>query len=86
MTNIKIIVATHKNYWMPEDNMYIPVYVGAEVVIVGYVSTWEYMIRMNWQNILRSLTIHIMHWQKEQITIINIDYTIVSIIEYCAKN
>lgn len=52
----------------------------------GYVSTWEYMIRMNWQNILRSLTIHIMHWQKEQITIINIDYTIVSIIEYCAKN
>lgn len=30
MTNIKIIVATHKNYWMPEDNMYIPVYVGAE--------------------------------------------------------
>ena len=30
MTNIKIIVATHKNYWMPEDNMYIPVHVGAE--------------------------------------------------------
>lgn len=40
---------------------------------------------MNWQNILRSLPIHIMHWQKEQITIINIDYTIVSIIEYCAE-
>lgn len=30
MTNIKIIVATHKNYWMPKDSMYIPVHVGAE--------------------------------------------------------
>lgn len=30
MKNIKIIVATHKEYWMPDDEMYIPVLVGAE--------------------------------------------------------
>lgn len=30
MKNIKIIVATHKKYKMPEDEMYIPVHVGAE--------------------------------------------------------
>lgn len=28
--NVKIIVATHKKYQMPEDNMYLPVHVGAE--------------------------------------------------------
>ncbi len=28
--NIKIIVATHKKYWMPDDQIYIPVHVGAE--------------------------------------------------------
>ena len=28
--DIKIIVATHKKYWMPEDPMYLPVHVGAE--------------------------------------------------------
>ena len=28
--NIKIIVATHKKYQMPEDQMYFPVQVGAE--------------------------------------------------------
>lgn len=28
--DIKIIVAAHKNYWMPKDSMYIPVQVGAE--------------------------------------------------------
>ena len=28
--NIKIIVATHKKYWMPEDEVYIPLQVGAE--------------------------------------------------------
>ncbi len=27
--NIKIIVATHKKYWMPDDPMYLPVHVGA---------------------------------------------------------
>ena len=27
--NIKIIIATHKPYWMPEDPMYLPVHVGA---------------------------------------------------------
>lgn len=28
--DIKIIVATHKKYWMPSDSMYIPVHVGAK--------------------------------------------------------
>lgn len=28
--DIKIVVATHKKYWMPDDPMYIPVHVGAE--------------------------------------------------------
>ncbi|MBR3834777.1 MAG: DUF4422 domain-containing protein [Lachnospiraceae bacterium] len=27
---IKIIIATHKKYWMPEDSVYLPVHVGAE--------------------------------------------------------
>ncbi len=30
MKNIKIVVATHKNYWMPEDEVYYPLQVGAE--------------------------------------------------------
>ena len=30
MKNIKIIVATHKKYQMPQDNMYLPIHVGAE--------------------------------------------------------
>ncbi len=29
-TNIKIIIATHKKYQMPKDDMYIPLHVGAE--------------------------------------------------------
>ncbi len=28
--NIKLIVATHKEYWMPEDDIYLPLHVGAE--------------------------------------------------------
>ena len=28
--NIKILVATHKKYWMPEDDVYMPVHVGRE--------------------------------------------------------
>ena len=28
--DIKILVATHKEYWMPEDNVYIPLHVGRE--------------------------------------------------------
>lgn len=28
--DIKIIVATHKKYWMPDDPMYLPLHVGAE--------------------------------------------------------
>ena len=28
--NIKILVATHKNYWMPKDDVYLPIHVGKE--------------------------------------------------------
>ncbi len=28
--NIKIMVATHKSYWMPEDSVYLPIHVGKE--------------------------------------------------------
>ncbi len=28
--NIKIIIAAHKPYWMPEDEMYLPLHVGCE--------------------------------------------------------
>lgn len=28
--NIKLLVATHKKYWMPSDKMYLPVHVGRE--------------------------------------------------------
>ena len=28
--DIKIIIATHKKYWMPDDPMYLPLHVGAE--------------------------------------------------------
>lgn len=28
--NIKILVATHKKYWMPEDEVYLPIHVGKE--------------------------------------------------------
>ena len=30
MKKIKIIVATHKKYKMPEDDMYLPLYVGSK--------------------------------------------------------
>ena len=30
MKNIKVIIATHKNYKMPEDELYLPVHVGKE--------------------------------------------------------
>lgn len=37
MKNIKIIVATHKQYQMPEDDMYLPVHVGAKgKASIGY--------------------------------------------------
>ena len=28
--NVRIVVATHKKYWMPSDPMYVPIHVGAE--------------------------------------------------------
>ena len=28
--DIKILVATHKAYWMPEDDVYLPLHVGRE--------------------------------------------------------
>ena len=28
--NVKVIIATHKKYQMPADDMYLPVHVGAE--------------------------------------------------------
>ncbi len=30
MKNIKVIIATHKKYQMPDDNLYLPLHVGAE--------------------------------------------------------
>lgn len=28
--NIKILIAAHKQYWMPKDPVYLPLHVGAE--------------------------------------------------------
>ena len=30
MENIRILVAAHKQYWMPDDEIYLPIHVGAE--------------------------------------------------------
>ena len=36
--NIKILVAAHKKYWMPSDEMYLPIQVGHAIadVNIGY--------------------------------------------------
>ena len=35
--DIKILVAAHKNYWMPADDVYMPLQVGAEgKELLGY--------------------------------------------------
>lgn len=26
--NLKILVVTHKSYWMPDENIYLPIFVG----------------------------------------------------------
>lgn len=37
MKDIKIIVAAHKKYWMPDDEIYLPMQVGAEgKTVLGY--------------------------------------------------
>ena len=28
--DIKILIATHKEYWMPRDEVYLPIHVGKE--------------------------------------------------------
>ena len=43
MKNVKIIVATHKPYKMPDDEMYLPVHVGAAGKdSIGYQSIYVY--------------------------------------------
>lgn len=38
MTSIKILVATHKKYWMPDDDIYIPIQVGKDINYdLGYI-------------------------------------------------
>lgn len=36
MKNVKVIIATHKKYWVPDDDMYLPLHVGAEGKIDEY--------------------------------------------------
>ena len=36
--DIKILVATHKKYWMPDDDVYLPLHVGSEgKAVLGYI-------------------------------------------------
>ena len=36
--DIKVIVATHKAYWMPDDDIYLPLHVGKEgKKSIGYI-------------------------------------------------
>ena len=36
--DLKILVATHKQYWMPDDDIYLPVHVGKKnKVDLGYI-------------------------------------------------
>ena len=42
--DIKILVATHKKYWMPDDDVYVPLHVGAEgKESLGYLSTIAFL-------------------------------------------
>lgn len=40
MSRVKIIVATHKKYQMPRDEMYLPLHVGAEGKKMKMVNRW----------------------------------------------
>ena len=48
--NIKILVATHKQYWMPEDSVYMPIHVGrdgkADIGYTGIIQEIIYLQRM----------------------------------------
>jgi hypothetical protein len=64
--NIKIVVATHKKYWMPNDLMYVPIHVGAErKAPIGYLgdNTGENISVKN--NMYRELTG--MYWGKKNL-------------------
>ena len=40
--DIKIMVAAHKPYWMPEDSVYLPVHVARRIYpLTGNAMTWE---------------------------------------------
>lgn len=55
--DIKIVIATHKKYWTPDDPMYVPVHVGAEgKAPLGYAgdNTGDNISRKN--NMYRELT------------------------------
>lgn len=50
LVNIKILVATHKQYWMPEDSVYMPIHEDETVrlilVIQGIIQEIIYLQRM----------------------------------------
>jgi hypothetical protein len=39
--NLKILIATHKPYWVPDDSMYIPVYVGSSLAVKKIISGYQ---------------------------------------------
>ena len=47
--SVKIVVATHKKYKMPNDDMYIPLHVGAEGKRISRETRWIWDIRKTTQ-------------------------------------